>query len=209
MSYKPDCYSVILLGTGAFATEAYYIAIDSGVVVKCFVSNDKSETREEICEVRVYNIDSIPMELRMCPAVAVFGHKREVIVEEAKKANISFTTLIHKSIQSLWHGAMGTGILINAGVVIGSSTWIGDHVLLNRGCTIGHHTMIGNYSSVMPGANVAGSVTIGERTYIGMGANIIDHVTIGSDVTVAAGAVVTKDIPDGVMVAGVPAKIKG
>jgi acetyltransferase-like isoleucine patch superfamily enzyme len=36
---------------------------------------------------------------------------------------------------------------------------------------------------------------------------VIGDVTIGNNVTVAAGAVVTKDVPDNAVVAGVPAKI--
>jgi acetyltransferase-like isoleucine patch superfamily enzyme len=48
---------------------------------------------------------------------------------------------------------------------------------------------------------------IGDRTYIGMGAVILNSLTIGSRVVVGAGAVVTKDVPDGVQVLGVPARI--
>jgi maltose O-acetyltransferase len=42
--------------------------------------------------------------------------------------------------------------------------------------------------------------------YIGDDVWIGGNVTIGNNVTVAAGAVVTKDIPDNTLVAGVPAK---
>lgn len=50
-------------------------------------------------------------------------------------------------------------------------------------------------------------VTIGDRVWIGGGAIINPGVTIGNDVVVAAGAVVTKDVPDAVIVAGVPARV--
>ena len=50
-------------------------------------------------------------------------------------------------------------------------------------------------------------ITIGNDVWIGMGAFIMPGVTIGNGVTVAANAVVTKDIPDYAIVAGVPAII--
>ncbi|TXE11658.1 CatB-related O-acetyltransferase [Seonamhaeicola algicola] len=49
-------------------------------------------------------------------------------------------------------------------------------------------------------------ITIGNDVWIGMGAFIMPGVTIGNGVTIAANAVVTKNIPDYHVVAGVPAK---
>lgn len=50
-------------------------------------------------------------------------------------------------------------------------------------------------------------INIGDNVFIGWDALIIGPVTVGSNVIIAANAVVTKDIPDNVVVAGVPAKI--
>src|SRR2546425_1318660 len=50
-------------------------------------------------------------------------------------------------------------------------------------------------------------ITIGDDVWIGTGARILDGVTIGRGAIVASGAVVTRDVPDGVVVGGVPAKL--
>ncbi|MDQ0134179.1 acetyltransferase-like isoleucine patch superfamily enzyme [Neorhizobium galegae] len=50
-------------------------------------------------------------------------------------------------------------------------------------------------------------ITIGDDVWIGANAVILDGVTIGSGAVIAAGAVVTKDIPDLAIAAGVPAKV--
>ena len=50
-------------------------------------------------------------------------------------------------------------------------------------------------------------ITSGNDVWIGMGATIMPGVTVGNGVTIAAGAVVTKDVPDYCVVAGVPAKV--
>ena len=50
-------------------------------------------------------------------------------------------------------------------------------------------------------------VTIRRKSWIGAGAVILPGVTVGENAVVAAGAVVTKNVPDNTIVAGVPAKI--
>ncbi|MHB8465909.1 MAG: acyltransferase [Acidimicrobiales bacterium] len=49
-------------------------------------------------------------------------------------------------------------------------------------------------------------VTVGERAYIGARSMLLPGVTIGAEAIVAAGSVVTTDVPDGTVVAGVPAR---
>ena len=54
---------------------------------------------------------------------------------------------------------------------------------------------------------LAGPVILGGHVDIGAGAKILNGVTIGDHVTIGANAVVTRDLPSGVTVAGVPARI--
>ena len=49
-------------------------------------------------------------------------------------------------------------------------------------------------------------ITIGDNCYLGTGVTILGPVTIGNNVTIGAGSVVTKDIPDGATVVGIPGK---
>ncbi|MBI3224625.1 MAG: acyltransferase [Mycolicibacterium cosmeticum] len=55
----------------------------------------------------------------------------------------------------------------------------------------------------------AAPIIIGESVWVGAKATILMGVTIGDNVVIGANAVVTKDIPSGVIVGGVPAKIIG
>ncbi len=54
-----------------------------------------------------------------------------------------------------------------------------------------------------------GQIHIGNNVYIGMGAYILPNVTIGDNCIIGAGAIVTKDIPEGHIAVGVPARITG
>jgi serine acetyltransferase len=54
---------------------------------------------------------------------------------------------------------------------------------------------------------LAGRVRVGAGAFIGMGAKIIQCLSVGDEATVGAGAVVLADVPPGVTVAGVPARV--
>jgi carbonic anhydrase/acetyltransferase-like protein (isoleucine patch superfamily) len=71
-----------------------------------------------------------------------------------------------------------------------------------------HPLVIGNDVTVGHSAVLHGT-TIHDRVLIGMGAKILDRSVVGSNSLVAAGSVVREgfEVPEGVLVAGVPAKI--
>jgi acetyltransferase-like isoleucine patch superfamily enzyme len=60
---------------------------------------------------------------------------------------------------------------------------------------------------VAPQATLCGCVSVGAGTLIGPGAVIVPRVRIGADVIVGAGSVVTRDLPDGVIAWGAPARV--
>ena len=57
------------------------------------------------------------------------------------------------------------------------------------------------------GWEAAEPITIGDNVWLGGGAIVCPGVTIGDDTVVGAGAVVTRDLPAGVVAAGVPARV--
>ncbi|HFJ8812286.1 acyltransferase [Enterococcus faecium] len=58
-----------------------------------------------------------------------------------------------------------------------------------------------------PDADKMGTIEIGDNVMIGQNAIIMQNVKIGSNVVIGAGSVVSKDIPDNTVAAGVPAKV--
>lgn len=86
---------------------------------------------------------------------------------------------------------------------------IGDHVSIAHSCSI----ITFNHSWEDPSTPIKynpvsrGKVIIANDVWIGCGVRIMPGVKIGSRSVVAAGAVVTADVPSGVVVAGVPAKL--
>ena len=99
--------------------------------------------------------------------------------------------------------------MICAGAVINPGTEIGTNVILNTGCTVDHHNQIGDHVHIAPGVNTGGDVTIGEGTLLGIGSTVMPGRVVESWCTVGAGACVTKTVPQGATVVGVPAVQRG
>lgn len=112
---------------------------------------------------------------------------------------------------------MWCGFYDPSNVVIGEDTIIGDHAFLDGRARlrIGNHVafassvMVYNAQHNIDDPNftaIEKPVVIEDYVFIGPRAIILPGVTIGRGAVVAAGAVVTKDVPPGTVVGGVPAR---
>ena len=86
---------------------------------------------------------------------------------------------------------------------------IGNHVNLAQGITVTalNHNFSDPDKLIDEQGISTAAVHIGDDVWIGANAVVLPGVTIGNHSVVAAGAIVTKDVPQGSLVAGVPAKI--
>ncbi len=102
---------------------------------------------------------------------------------------------------------IGKNVFINSGccfqdqggIEIGDGAFIGQQVVI---ATLNHDPSPENRASMFPAR-----VRIGKRVWIGAHATVCPGVTVGDNSIIGAGAVVTKDVPENCVVAGVPAKI--
>ena len=101
-----------------------------------------------------------------------------------------------------------SGTIIMTDAILSADIKIGKGCLINKTSIIGNGANIGDFVEISPAVQVLGSCTIGNNTQICAGVTVIPKTKIGSNVIVAAGAVVTKNVPDNCMVAGIPAVIK-
>lgn len=203
---------IVVLGASLFAEEIadLLLQMDEYELIGFVEGIDRSRCEQPLLGRPVHWIDDLTPLADSCKGICAVGSpKRKTFIEQAEAQGLAFRTMAHPSAQISPTAVLGEGCIICPGVVVGSHTQIGPHTILNRGCLIGHHAKIGECVTLSPGANVAGKTTIGPCSYIGMGAIILDRIAIGSNSLVGAGAVATKDVPDGVRVLGVPAKVAG
>ena len=162
----------------------------------------------EIARVRKA-IDLTPSELA-CPfalAMATPGNRKQAFEAALRLGFPRAVTVIDPTSPVARSTALGTGVFVNAGCVIGGGGVIGDRVLINRGANVGHHVVIDEYATVGPGVVIAGSVRIGRGAFIGAGAVVLPKLEIGSNSVVGAGTVVTRSVAPNTMVAGNPARV--
>lgn len=87
----------------------------------------------------------------------------------------------------------------HGGVTIGDDALIGHNVTLS---TLNHDLDPAKRKDMRPAP-----IVIGKNVWIGAGSTVLPGVTVGDSAVVAAGAVVTKDVPENTVVAGVPARV--
>lgn len=110
---------------------------------------------------------------------------------------------------------IGDGAVIMMGAIINIGAVIGEGTMIDMGAVLGGRAIVGKHSHVGAGAVLAGvveppsakPVTVGDNVLIGANAVIIEGTTVGNGAVIAAGAVVTQDVPENAVVAGVPARI--
>ena len=143
--------------------------------------------------------------------IGSLGKSRKKIFEEFNRnCNISspnYFNIIHPSAVVASSVSIGKGVHVSPLSVIAPFARMENFVCINRNVSIGHHTILKEFATVNPGATIAGLCEINEGAVVGAGATIIDKVKIGKGSIIGAGSLVVKDIPEGVVAFGNPAKV--
>lgn len=101
---------------------------------------------------------------------------------------------------------LGEGTIVMARAAVGPLAVLGPCCVVNTGAIVEHDNVIGTASHVAPGATLGGTVRVGDRTLVGIGTSVRPLCRIGNDVVIGVGSAVVGDIPDGITVAGAPAR---
>lgn len=110
---------------------------------------------------------------------------------------------------------IGDNAVIMMGAVINIGAVIGEGAMIDMGAILGGRATVGKRCHIGAGTVLAGvieppsaqPVVIEDDVVIGANAVVIEGVRVGKGSVVAAGAVVIEDVPEGVVVGGIPARV--
>jgi len=105
--------------------------------------------------------------------------------------------------------ADGVNIGFNSQIASGSSVRIGKDGLLAAYCYLigGGHEFSDPNTPVQEQKAVSHGVVLGDNVWLGAGVKVLDGVSVGADSVVGAGAVVSEDVPERSIAAGIPARV--
>ena len=124
-------------------------------------------------------------------------------------ARIEPGAIIREQVEIGDNAVIMMGAVINIGAVIGPGTMIDMGAVLGGRATVGARCHIGA-NAVLAGVIEPASakpVVVEDGVLVGANAVVLEGVRVGKGSVVAAGSVVVEDVPEGVVVAGVPARI--
>ncbi len=119
---------------------------------------------------------------------------------------IVMPNLIHPTAVVSPSARIAAGCTVLANAVIHTNASVGMGCIVNTASIVEHDCVIGDFVNLSPKTAMAGHTKIGNKSFLGIGCTIIDAITVGKEAVIGAGAVVSRDVPEHAVVAGVPAK---
>lgn len=136
------------------------------------------------------------------------GQERQELVQQLESSGLNFPSIIHPSAVVSKTAKFGHGCQILANAVIAPDVSMGSACIVNNSANIDHECKFGSGVHIAPGAILCGCVIVGDNAMIGAGAVVLPRLRIGNGALIGAGAVVTRNVPDGAVVRGNPAKVR-
>lgn len=211
-----DGGDLVLVGSGGFGretAEAVRALVAVGVPWRLlgFIDDDPARAGEVI--------DGTPVlggreELKRLPDARVVvctgrpGNyvSRLRIVNELGLPPERYATIIHPAAVVPSSSSIGPGTVLLACTVLTTAVHVGAHVAVMPHVTVTHDDVVEDFATLASRCALGGGARIGRCAYVGAGAMIGGQLVVGELSLVGMGAVVTKDVPDREVWAGVPAR---
>lgn len=131
---------------------------------------------------------------------------RRNTVERCRQYGARFGRAISPCAHLSSSASIGVGAMVFPGAVISLNTRLGEHVIVGTNAGVSHDCSVGDFGFLCPGARITGAVSLAEGVMLGANSCVIPGKKVGAWTTVGAGGVVNRDLPEGVVAVGVPAR---
>ena len=131
---------------------------------------------------------------------------RKTLYNKLVAEDIEITNLIHPEVYIPKSTKVGKGTIINKFVSITCDIVIGKNVYVHPMACIGHDSVIGNHAIISSFVDVAGNCNIGDCAFLAINVIMKQGTFIGANSIVGLASVVHRDIKEGVIALGNPAR---
>jgi sugar O-acyltransferase (sialic acid O-acetyltransferase NeuD family) len=197
---------LLILGAGGLAKEVADVARRLGHEISGFFEEGKEEPRL---------LQGVPVLSEIPPS----GHDGIVVgvgdtalrrrFYETYAVQYPCPALIDPSAIVSPFASIGDATVVMQGCVVNADAVIGRDVLVNVGCCVAHDCEIGDHVHLAPAVMLGGRCSIGAGALCGTGAVVLPDRSVGAWSVCGAGAVVTRNVPQGAIAHGIPARVAG
>jgi len=197
--------SLLVVGYGGHARVCEEIALQTDYSDVFFV-DDAVMGEKVVGKIDYRTLVKLRGEFEDCIVGIGNNSMRSVMTADVEDAGYKLINLIHPTAIVSRSASIGNGVLVCAGSVIGVNSVIANGVIVNTGVIVDHDCKIDSYVHLAPGSTICGGVTVGTGTLVGANSTVLPCIGIGRETILGAGAIVTKEIGDGVVATGAPAR---
>lgn len=204
----------VIIGAGTYGQVYLAYLREAGVEVIGFLDDNPEEKGKIYGGVEVLGDRNLLKTLSASHGVkSVYcpignNHVRVELLELAASLGYETPNYIHPSVIISPNVEIGKGVYILMGSMIMPYTRIDDYVMISMNVCVAHHSVLHKGVFLSTGVNFGASIEAEEYAYCGISSTIMTGMHhLGADSLIGAGAVAIKDVPEGAIMAGVPAKV--
>jgi len=202
--------TLLIWGASGHGKVVADVAERCGYTVTGFVDDDPAKIGGRFGGLPVMapaDLAGVDPESSMAMGIGHNGH-RAAAFARARAAGRRLPALVHPSAVVARTARVGDATVVCAAAVVNPDAVVGVAAIINSGAVVEHDCVVGDFAHVSPGAVLGGAAAVGDRAHVGAGAVVLPLRRAGDDAVLGAGAVVTRDVPGGATVVGIPARTR-